>query len=195
MILDVGSADGDKTITFLKSFPSARVLCFEPQRSKHARFHRRVAQWKDRVELFDVGLWNANTTLRMSVYSYTDASSILPIQPYLERQGKTVVGIESIQVQRLDDVLRNRGIGHVDFMKIDVEGVEKEVLEGARETLQIIDNVYVEISPLRKGPHSRDYIDAFSLLHEAGFTFMGVYGDCWFSKDPCVLKAVFGPSR
>lgn len=39
------------------------------------------------------------------------------------------------KVERLDSLIRRLGIGKVDFLKIDVEGSELEVLEGALETL------------------------------------------------------------
>lgn len=190
MVLDVGSADGDKALVFLEAFPEAKVLCVEPNRAKHERFYRRVQQWNGQVELCGVGLYNTSGEMPLSIYSYADASSLLPIPPYLERQGKAVTGVAPIRVQRLDDVLRERGITHVDFMKVDVEGVEWEVLDGARESLALIDNLFVEISPLRKGLRSRDHILIFQLLYDAGFTFMGVYGDFWFTKDRHVLAAM-----
>lgn len=45
MVLDVGSADGDKTLVLLEAFPTARALCFEPQQAKHQRFYRRIERW------------------------------------------------------------------------------------------------------------------------------------------------------
>jgi len=51
---------------------------------------------------------------------------------------------------------------------------------------------FVERSPLRKGPHSDAHIDVFTLLHQAGFTFLGVYNGLWFSKDPALLAQHFG---
>ncbi len=98
-----------------------------------------------------------------------------------------------IQVICLDDFAREQKIKHIDFIKIDVEGVEKEVLEGGKETFQNkIDNVFIEISPLRKGLHSRDHLDIFQFLYERGFTFIGSYGDYFFSKDKNLLKKYFG---
>ena len=38
-----------------------------------------------------------------------------------------------VAVRKLDDVLAERGIEHVDFIKLDAEGGELAILEGAKE--------------------------------------------------------------
>lgn len=194
-VLDVGAAVGDKTRTFLRIFPGATVYCFEPQSQARERLARRVRPWKERVRIFGVALFNENRSGALRLYSHRDASSILTIPHFLEQQGKTEIGVESITLRRLDDCLSSLGVSRIDFMKIDVEGAEREVLEGASAALRVTDNVYVEISPLRKDVGSRDHIEIFQLLHDAGFTFIGQYGDFWFSKDPAVLAALFGERR
>jgi FkbM family methyltransferase len=188
VVFDVGAAWGDKTVTFLGSFPHSMVYCFEPQRASRARLLRRVARWKDRVVVCDYGLFNENRALDLRLSSYPDASSVLGLPAYMRREGKSEVGTESIRVRRLDECLDDLAVAAIDFLKVDVEGVEREVLEGARRALDVTENVFVEISPLRKGPRSADHLAVFALLHEAGFTFMGQYGDYWFSKDPDVLR-------
>jgi len=49
----------------------------------------------------------------------------------------------------------------------------------------------IEISPLRKGPHSDSHIRVFECLHKAGFSFIGCDVDYFFSKDPGVLAIYF----
>jgi hypothetical protein len=107
-------------------------------------------------------------------------------------EGKTEVGTEAVTLRRLDGCLAELSATAIDILKVDVEGVEKEVLQGAAHALAITDNVLVEISPLRKGPHSNDHIEVLTLLHDAGFTLMGQYVDYWFSKDPHVMRMFFG---
>lgn len=65
-------------------------------------------------------------------------------------------------------------------------------LAGAVKALHITENICVEISPLRNGLSSGDHFGAFCLLHEAGFTFIGPFGNDWFSKDPAILRTFFG---
>jgi FkbM family methyltransferase len=192
VVLDVGAAYGDKTLTFLRVFPESSVHCFEPQSASRARLVKRIARWKDRVVVHEYGLFNENRTVDLRLYSYPDASSLLPIPQYMRDEGKGEVGTETIRVRRLDDCLAELSVPKIDLLKVDVEGVEREVLEGAAHALRMTDNVFVEIAPLRKGPHSADYIAVFSLMHEMGFTLMGQYGDYWFSKDPSVMTTFFG---
>ena len=188
VVFDVGAAWGDKTVTFLGSFPHCTCYCFEPQRASRARLRQRIARWTDRVVVCDYGLFNQDRTLDLRLYSYPDASSVLPLPAYMRREGKSEIGTEPIRVRRLDDCLHDLGVSAIDLLKVDVEGVEREVLEGARRALEVTENVFIEISPLRKGSRSTDHLAVFTLLHEAGFTFMGQYGDYWFSKDPDVLR-------
>lgn len=192
VVLDVGAAWGDKAVTFLTAFPDCTVYCFEPQRASRARLERRVARWGARAVICDYGLYDENRTVDLRLCSYADASSLLGVPPHMRRDGKREVGTETIPVRRLDDCLAQLGIRAVDLLKVDVEGVEREVLEGAGRALTAVENVFVELSPLRRGPHARDHLAVLTLLHDAGFTLMGHYGDYWFSKDPDVIRDWFG---
>jgi hypothetical protein len=56
-----------------------------------------------------------------------------------------------VAVRRLDDVLEERGIARVDFIKLDAEGGELAVLEGARRLLQTAPRpaILAEVEDLR----------------------------------------------
>jgi FkbM family methyltransferase len=57
----------------------------------------------------------------------------------------------------------------VRLLKIDVEGYERFVLEGARETLARTDAVYFEVSQDMYGRFGYSVDDVFGLLRECGF--------------------------
>ena len=191
VVFDVGAAVGDKTITFLHTFPQAVVYCFEPQKASFARLSKRTGCFARRVKLFNVGLYDKTCTLSLRITSYNDASSILPMAG-LEDTSIKETGAQEIKVYRLDEFLAEQDVPIIDLVKIDVEGVEKEVLAGAAGTLaQKILNVIVEISPLRKGAHSNDHIEVFRRMHDAGFTFVGCDDDYFFTKDPAVLSRYY----
>jgi len=175
-IFDVGAAIGEAALPMAKGFANARIYCFEPLPDSFERLKNRTQNFSDRIDYFNFGLYNKNGRINFYVFPHRDASSAIA-------QQSEGVSQTSIPVRRLDDVVEELEIKKIDFMKVDVEGAEKEVLEGGLKTLQnCVDNVFVEISPLRKGKHSHDYIDVFEYLHKSGFSFAGVYEDFFFTK-------------
>ena len=188
VVFDIGAAVGDTALLIAQAFPRATLFCFEPLPESFARMRKRMSSLGDRVRCFPFGLYNRNGDITLHVASAADSSSILP----LELAGKkySALGIREIgrirlQVRTLDDVAEEIGCDVIDFMKIDVEGVEREVLEGGKHTLaRAVRNLYIEIEPLRRGVHSPDYLRVFAYLHDAGFSLVGALdeNDFFFSK-------------
>lgn len=180
-VFDLGAAIGEAALPIARAFPEATVYCFEPLPDSFARLKTRTKPFSSRMQYFNYGLYDHEGRVGFNVLQNRDASTILPIAdlPVAKEGAKKI----SIQVRCLDDIVSELGIKKIHFIKVDVQGVEKEVFEGGRETLKnCVDNVFVEIDQTLQVRHSRNYIDVFELLHEAGFSFIGVWGDFFFSK-------------
>ena len=80
----------------------------------------------------------------------------------------TVTSTESINTTRLDDV---QGLPPIDFLKLDVQGAELDVLKGATRTLEstLVIESEVEFVPLYKNQPLFGDIQVF--LRERGFVF------------------------
>jgi len=177
-VIDAGASIGEAALPILRAFPKAQVYCFEPIPESYALLVRRTKKFADRVHCFNHGLSDHEDTLTFYVNEdHPDGSSLIVPPP--EWRTRTI----TIPVRKLDDVCKELGITHVDFLKVDVEGMEKEMLAGAPQTLRHTENAFVEISPLRKG-FNHDYIDVFEYLHAAGLSFAGVYSDYFFERLP-----------
>lgn len=124
--IDVGANVG----AFLKQFtllaPQGHHLAFEPISDHALRLSKRFPQ----VEVYDCALSNKEGSVNFFYVPNRDAWSGLRRQQY--PNSEQPVEIE-VQLKRMDDIVGDR---HVDFIKIDVEGAEYEVLQGARETLR-----------------------------------------------------------
>lgn len=172
---DIGAAIGETALPILRFFPNVTLYCFEPIPYQFERLKTRTQKFKDRTKYFNYALYDTNDEAEFHLQvNHPDGSSFLSGSANAEKI--------SVVRRRLDDVVDELKCPRIDFMKIDVEGVEKEVLKGGQKTLKITDNVFIEISPLRKGLHNHDYIDVFEYLHQAGFSLEGVYGDYFFTK-------------
>jgi FkbM family methyltransferase len=122
IVIDLGANVGAFT-RFALSRGAAKVIAFEPE-PRHLSILRlgfapEIEQ--GRVVLVEAGAWRERTTLRFhsaGLVSQVDGSGEL-----------------EIQAVRIDDVVRELGLGRVDFIKADIEGAERHALSGASETI------------------------------------------------------------
>lgn len=131
-VLDIGANVGDWTMQFaLTVGPTGRVLAFEPVPylaetvAKTARLNR-----QDWVEVHQLALSAADGRAEFSVEKGNSGGS---------RLGRVAgdFSLTSVPTRRLDSLLAERPVlERVDFVKIDVEGHELGVLQGAVETLK-----------------------------------------------------------
>ena len=174
VVFDVGAAIGEYTVHFLRAFPNAVVYCFEPLPESFAKLVKRTVPYAGRVRLFPYGLHDHEGQLTLYVPPHPDGSS------FFDKKGGSSKKI-TVRVRRLDDVVREEGISRIDFMKVDVEGTEKEVLAGGKQTVaETVASAFIEIQPQFKGFHSRDHLAVFNQLADAGFGWGGCYHDDYF---------------
>ena len=101
----------------------------------------------ENVRLFQKALGNENKTVKMYVESANNAMSSSVLQPkkHLEQYPEIVFDREEfVEMVRLDDILEDKE--NYNFLIIDVQGYELEVLKGSREILKNIDYILTEVN-------------------------------------------------
>ena len=115
--IDVGAFNGDTSAPFVNDFK--RVIAFEPSPITFPHI-------PDTVEKYNVALGNKHEIQTLKVPGGTGN----PVHGSLVRYGKGVIEHE-VPVKCLDDY----NFEDVDFIKIDVEGAEINVVNGAVNTI------------------------------------------------------------
>jgi FkbM family methyltransferase len=133
-VLDIGAHHGFYTMLASKMVgPTGRVMSFEPSPRERERLlvHLRLNRILDRVSVFPVALGRetAESTLYVVAGRDTGCNSLRP--PAVTEPTRAV----QVQVTSLDMLLAQQNVARVDFVKMDVEGAELEVLDGAEELL------------------------------------------------------------
>jgi FkbM family methyltransferase len=125
LFVDVGANVGSYTILACAA-KGAKGICFEPVPSTFDRLmdNLRINDLSERVEAKNIGLSNREDEL-----SFTSAEDTTN---HIVARDEPASNVVRVKVLPLDAVLAD---GTPSLLKIDVEGFETPVLEGARQTL------------------------------------------------------------
>jgi len=133
VVLDCGANIGAYTWEAL-SAGARLVVAIEPSERNVECLRRNFArQIEDgRVIVYPKGVWDKDDTLTFHVFENSALDSIVMVtRPEEQKQSHTV----SIPVTTIDHIVRELKLEKVDFIKMDIEGAERNALRGARETL------------------------------------------------------------
>jgi len=155
VVYDVGANNGDFALAFQSVYPEAQITLFEPVAAHVTRLERLKQEGGFPWIIQPVALGPRDEELEIEVPEGQEAASSLHGfgTDYLEHNpnaGKTT--LQTCQVRRLDGIRQaSPDRPDIDLLKIDVEGFEFAMLEGAAETLPHVHNVVIEVSRLRHG--------------------------------------------
>jgi 2-O-methyltransferase len=157
VILDIGCNDGTHSLWFLELFSEGSVYAFEPDPRACKRFHENIND--DRIQLFNLAISSTNgfVDFYMSDGRKTsDSSELLPEGWDLSgsiRKPKNHLVVhpwctfdQTIQVETktLDTWFVESGIDLIDLVWADVQGAERDLIEGATNTFKKTRFLYTE---------------------------------------------------
>lgn len=151
-VLDVGANIGQFAEDVRGIGYRGRIESFEPMSTAFSLLHERAKkdqQW--RVHNFALG--DVDSTLELSISANGPSSSFLPLSEDAQKAEVDLayVAKEHVRVKRLDDLFSGlRGQAKHFFLKIDTQGYEKNVIDGASRCLDQIAGVQVELSLTRQ---------------------------------------------
>lgn len=127
IIIDAGANIGNHTVYFSKICKADKVYSFEPQKNIYEILKRNVEinNMKDKVELYNIGLGNEHFYANIDIVDENNLG--------MSKINKDTKG--TIEIDTLDNVLLTE-LNRVDMIKVDVEGMEIDVLKGAKEILR-----------------------------------------------------------
>jgi FkbM family methyltransferase len=125
-VFDVGANLGEYAESVLS------LWCFEPSPSTFQVLERRIAE-RPEVTVENLGLSNVDGSL--TLHTLGQGSKVASVyQRRTDPQG--LRHTEQVRVQTLDSYCAANGIRSIDLLKLDVEGHELSVLQGAKELLE-----------------------------------------------------------
>ena len=134
VFLDVGAHAGSWSDYVLSRAPIAKLYSFEIVTEIRAGLQRKYRDQQN-VHVMDFGLSSSEGHTDVT-YNRTHHSTNA-IVPHLDSRlfQHDNISIERERIETGDAFMRKEALDHIDFLKIDIEGHEVEVLKGFAETL------------------------------------------------------------
>ncbi|MBO6179981.1 MAG: FkbM family methyltransferase [Selenomonadaceae bacterium] len=168
--LDIGANDPCfiNNTFFFEKYRNWNGLAFEPLHSKNLKWTSR------KTKCMQVALSNYNGTADFTEF---DEDYMSGIADKVEFDG-AVKARYPVEVRRLDQILQENDIHHVDYVSLDVEGAELEVLQGIDFSSCEITSFTIELT------EKQETFEVRKFMIEQGYEFVGrlYFDDLWVKK-------------
>jgi len=175
---DVGANNGSSMIHFAND-PANIVYAFEPTPQMVEIIHSKTQHLQNyHIVQKAVANWEGKTTFHISGQADWGCSSLNHFSDHLNETwpGRTDFKVtDSIEVEviRLDSFVKSNNITEIEYLHVDVQGSDLEVLFGLGDYISIIRAGVIEMptSHEKKLYKDQKYIvdDAINFLHSKGF--------------------------
>jgi FkbM family methyltransferase len=182
-VVDVGAHHGFYTILCSKKVGvTGKVFAFEPSPGEQRKlsFHLKLNRCKNvKIEPYALAGQSGKATLFVTKGWYTAFNSLRP--PALSVPTQEV----KVSTIRLDDYLRSLQLEKVDLIKIDTEGAELEILQGAENLLMTESSpvIMIEVCDERTRPWGYPSAAIHDFLAQRGYAWFSVADDGYLRLD------------
>lgn len=193
-IFDIGANIGQSGKYFRNIGFQNKIVSFEPIKYLFEKLE--AISMEDPLwftENMALGNTPGNVNINVSG-GHAGASSILEMTENVKVNAPTqgVVRSEKITLQTLDSMMRKYyPEGDRCFLKIDVQGYEKNVLEGGLNTLNRVVGLKIEMSLVNNYKDEVLFLDMLPYLYNQGFRLVALEKG-WHNKDNMELYQVDG---
>ncbi|AZI21927.1 FkbM family methyltransferase [Chryseobacterium taklimakanense] len=157
-IIDCGANVGLSMLYFKKLFPKSKIIAFEPDPELFNILEENVKILDpNNITAHQKAVWHEDTTLSFFVQGGLSGSIVTDFG----RTGLTV-NTEAVDLNRF---LQNK----VDFLKIDIEGAENELLFNIGSSLKNVKSMFLEYHSLKNDEQKLGEI--LNVIKNAGFRY------------------------
>ncbi len=153
-LVDIGCHQGKYFDLFIKNFKISKAILIEPQKKYYKYLKLKYKNFK-KIKIYNYAISNKNGLSNFYINHHDLTSSLNKINQknkFLRLKSK-LFGLKSknmikqkmkIKVKKLDYLLEKIQLKDIDFVKIDTEGHEFEVLKGSKKFLKKFKIILIE---------------------------------------------------
>jgi FkbM family methyltransferase len=176
LVLDVGANTGQFGQSLRHRGYAGRIISFEPVKEAFRELES-AARGDDLWTTANLALGPSSGVMAINVSKNSQFSSFNDLRetatsfdPNAEFKAS-----ESVVVKTLDEAAPPRDLGSNVLLKIDTQGYERPVLEGAKETLKRVSGVLLELPIINIYKDNWRFHEAVAYMNESGFVLAQVH--------------------
>lgn len=147
IIVDAGANIGLASIYFANKFPKAKIIAIEPEGSNLNTLRINTTAYTNIIPIHKA-LWNENTVINLIDLGFGKSGFVTQAKNNTkEKHGKIVHEVQGITI---DAMMEEQKIDHIDILKIDIEGAEREVFKNSSSWITKVDTLIVELHEFMK---------------------------------------------
>jgi FkbM family methyltransferase len=146
IVFDIGGNEGESIDFFLRLFVNSKIYSFEPETKSYRKLTEKYKNNK-KINLYNLAFGNEKKKMNLKLNIKSSTSTLAKInkrskyynlKSLILNRGKSSIftGSEKVQVDKLDNFCNKNKITNIDILKIDTEGFELSVIQGAKKTLK-----------------------------------------------------------
>jgi FkbM family methyltransferase len=178
-IFDVGANDGETVQDFIKIFPHAQIVAFEPFDGCYKKLQT-LFKANAKVRIENTALGSERGTSQLNVYSGSNMNSLLQLDERPEnvlRDSFTNSGTALVTVETLDAFCSANAYENIDVLKSDTQGYDLNVLRGASGLLERhrIKAILVEVNFVPMYREQPTFLELHGFLSAFGYCLVDMY--------------------
>jgi FkbM family methyltransferase len=196
VVLDIGANVGAHTLPLAQLVgPSGRVIAFEPTEYAFDKLLKNVSLnpgLSGRISANQTLLGRStNDELPGAIYSSWPLENASDLHSDHQGRLKSTSGAD---VQTVDRYVERCGLDRLDFIKLDVDGHEYEVLQGARATLERFrPGIVLELAPYVYSEKPAEFDGLLELLWDRGYLLTDLSTGASLPRDPEKVRRLIPP--
>ncbi len=194
-IFDIGANVGQSAKEYRRLFPAAQIYCFEPVPSAYHTLATWAKSQNGKVTPLNLALGNRTDVLDFNHHTdHSVSSSLLETTTTLQQLYPQTANKETIKVavKPLDELLPDLVIQPDLLVKMDVQGYEMNVIEGAQALLQATSACILEITLIPFYKNQPTFIDLVQALDKLDLAYAGNLSQAYTKVgNPMFIDAVF----
>ena len=188
-VIDVGANIGQFAVDASELYPDAVIYSFEPLPGPYSQLLINTKSFS-KFNPYNIALSDHKGTTKMYSNDFSQSSSILEMAESHKKAfpHSTNATPVKVKVQTLDAIFNGVELDTDILLKIDVQGLEKQVLDGGKETIKKVKVIIIETSYISLYKDQPLFDDVHDQLAKVGFRFHGNLGQLLHPTDGSILQ-------